>query len=286
MSVEFFPGFSLLRAATPQGMIRARRGGSGPPVMLLHGHPRTHTTWYRVAPLLARDFTVICPDLPGFGESYQPGTVEGSSGRAKARALHALMAELGFGRFAIAGHDRGSYRAFRLAMDFPDSVTALAVMDGIPIFEVLERADWRFAADWFHWFFFARSEQAEAAIRADPELWYDLDPGRMGQGNAQDCMAALRKPEVIRGMLADYRAGLEFDYHHDRADREAGRVLKCPLGVLLSARDDMERLYGDPAAPWQAWAPRIAIRQPIDSGHHMAEDSPEDLASHLGAFFG
>ena len=147
---RFFDAFELITVPTPQGPLRLRIGGSGSPLLLLHGHPRTHTTWWRVAPLLTRRHTVVCADLPGFGGSYQPDTLEGSSGRAKARALHAGMEALGFERFAVAGHDRGSYRAFRLAMDFPDAVTALAVMDGIPIYETLERADWRFARDWWH----------------------------------------------------------------------------------------------------------------------------------------
>jgi haloacetate dehalogenase len=284
MKTDFFDDFAIRRVDTPYGTIRARVGGSGFPILLLHGHPRTHTTWYKVAPPLAQKFTVVCADLPGFGQSFQPTTVEASSGRAKAKALHACMAALGFDRFGVAGHDRGSYRAFRLAMDFPSSVTGLVVMDGVPIYEALERADWRFARDWWHWFFFAQSDKAEAAIHADPDLWYPPDAA-LGMENAADYLAATRDPAVVRSMLADYRAGLEFDYDDDKADREAGRCLQCPLGLLWSVHDDMERIYRDPAEPWAEWSTQIVMRQSIMSGHHMAEEAPDEVARQLEAFF-
>lgn len=140
---DFFEEFTERPVTTSQGQIRVRYGGSGFPILLLHGHPRTHTTWFKVAPQLASDFSVICADMPGFGQSFQPKTLAASSGKAKAAALHECMAILGHDRFGVAGHDRGSYRAFRLAMDFPKSVAGLVVMDGIPIYEVLSRADWR-----------------------------------------------------------------------------------------------------------------------------------------------
>lgn len=284
MNTGFFTDFTVKHVDTPSGRIWVRTGGTGFPLLLLHGHPRTHTTWYRVAPLLARTFTVVCADLPGFGQSYQPVTVEDSSGRAKAKALHACMTALGHERFGVAGHDRGSYRAFRLAMDFPASVAGLVVMDGVPIYEALERTDWRFARDWWHWFFFAQSDKAEAAIRADPELWYPSH-NIPGEENTADYLAATRNPAVVRGMLADYRAGLEFDHDHDKADKEANRQLRCPLGLLWSAHDDMERIYGDPAEPWRAWSSRILMKHRIMSGHHMVEEAPDDVADCLRAFF-
>lgn len=281
---EFFKDFNEETVTTSQGEIRVRHGGSGFPILLLHGHPRTHTTWFRVAPLLAQTFSVVCADMPGFGRSYQPDTDEGSSARAKAAALHECMVILGHETFGVAGHDRGSYRAFRLAMDFPQSVAGLVVMDGVPIYEALNRADWRFARNWFHWFFFAQSEKAQAAIRADPDLWYPADAAP-GLENNRDYMAATRNPNVVRGMLADYRAGLEFDYHDDSRDSAAGRRLQCPLGILWSMHDDMESLYGDPSAPWTAWSDRIVMRYAVPSGHHMAEDAPQEVAGKLHAFF-
>lgn len=280
----FFDGFTETLLTTSQGEIRVRFGGAGFPVLLLHGHPRTHTTWFKVAPQLARDFTVICVDMPGFGESYQPKTLAASSGRAKAAALHECMTRLGHEKFGVAGHDRGSYRAFRLAMDFPEAVTGLVVMDGIPIYEVLSRADWRFAKSWWHWFFFAQTEKAEAAIHAQPDLWYPPEAAH-GVENRLDYLAATRSLQVVRGMLNDYRAGLEFDYDDDRRDREAGRHLQCPLGVLWSLHDDMESLYGNPAEPWANWSDQIVLQKGVLSGHHMAEEAPEDVAHQIRTFF-
>ncbi|NTA61986.1 alpha/beta hydrolase [Agrobacterium tumefaciens] len=282
--VDFFNDFSERLVPTPHGEIRVRHGGSGFPILLLHGHPRTHTTWFRVAPQLAHQFSVVCADMPGFGRSYQPVTLAGSSGKAKAAALHECMAMLGHDRFGVAGHDRGSYRAFRLAMDFPESVSGLVVMDGVPIYEALNRADWRFAKSWWHWFFFAQSDKAEAAIQGNPDLWYPAEAA-VGAENKLDYLAATRNPDVVRGMLADYRAGLEFDYDDDKRDKVAGRQLQCPLGVLWSLRDDMENLYGDPVSPWSEWSDQIMLRHSIESGHHMAEEAPNDVADQIAAFF-
>lgn len=284
MLTDFFIDFTEQFIMTSHGQIRVRCGGSGRPVLLLHGHPRTHTTWYKVAPQLAGTFSVVCADMPGFGRSYQPQTVEESSGRVKAKALHECMTALGHEKFGVVGHDRGSYRAFRIAMDFPESVSGLIVMDGVPIYEALSRSDWRFAKSWWHWFFFAQSEKAEAAIRANLDLWYPA-AAALGIENNLDYLTAIRSPEVVRGMLADYRAGLEFDYDDDRLDKEAGHRLKCPLGILWSQHDDMERLYGDPAEPWTEWSDRIVMRQGIMSGHHMTEEAPDDVARHIAGFF-
>ncbi|WP_307877429.1 MULTISPECIES: alpha/beta hydrolase [unclassified Rhizobium] len=284
MMADFFENFTERFVSTSHGEIRVRCGGVGFPIILLHGHPRTHTTWFKVAPQLARNFSVVCADMPGFGRSYQPKTLAGSSGKAKAAALHECMAKLGHHRFGVAGHDRGSYSAFRLAMDFPESVAGLVVIDGVPIYEVLSRADWRFAKSWWHWFFFAQSEKAEAAIQGNTDLWYPPEAA-MGAENNRDYLAATRNPEVVRGMLADYRAGLEFDYDDDKRDKGMGRRLQCPLGVLWSLHDDMEGLYGDPAKPWADWSDQIVVRHGIQSGHHMAEEAPNDVVDQIKVFF-
>ncbi len=166
-----FEGFVLEHIDVGETVLRVRHGGSGAPVLLLHGHPRTHTTWHRVAPPLASDHTVVCPDLRGYGESAKPPTTadhEPYSKRAMARDCVALMRKLGHERFAVVGHDRGSYVATRLALDAPDAVTRLVVLDSIPIVEALERADARFATAWWHWFFFAQPHKPERAIGADP----------------------------------------------------------------------------------------------------------------------
>ncbi len=146
-----FEGFTVDRVDTDEAVLQVRHGGSGPPMLLLHGHPRTHATWHRVAPLLARHFTVVCPDLRGYGASSKPPTTpdhEPYSKRAMARDGLALMRALGHRRFAVAGHDRGAYVAFRLAMDHPGAVSRLAVLDAVPIGEALARCDATFARRW------------------------------------------------------------------------------------------------------------------------------------------
>lgn len=282
-----FEGFAVDVLELSEATLRVRHGGKGAPLLLLHGHPRTHATWHRVAPLLATDFHVVCPDLRGFGQSSRPPEMPhhaGSSKRAKARDCLELMARLGFGRFHVAGHDRGSYTAFRLAMDHPDAVQRLAVMDGVPILEALERCTEKFARLWWHWFFFCQPDTPERAILADPIAWYGGDPASMGSENYADFLAAIQDPGTIHGMLEDYRAGPAIDRFHDAADREQGRTLQCPLLCLWSERDDLPELYGDVLDVWRPWAPDRRGHA-IASGHHMAEEAPEAVARALRNFF-
>jgi haloacetate dehalogenase len=165
-----FENFTLDQVDTGEAVLRVRHGGTGPAVLLLHGHPRTHATWHRVAPRLAERFTVVCPDLRGYGESSKPASTPDHapySKRAMARDCVALMRILGHERFFVAGHDRGTYVARRIALDFPASVPRLCLMEGIPIGEALARCDARFAASWYHWFFFGQTERpAERYINA------------------------------------------------------------------------------------------------------------------------
>jgi haloacetate dehalogenase len=293
--VSFFAGFDERRVAVTEDVtLRVRTGGSGPPLVLLHGHPRTHTTWYRVAPrLAAAGHTVVCPDLRGYGRSTAPpprADHAQQSKRAMAGDVVTLMRELGHERFAVVGHDRGSYVALRLALDHPDAVTHLAVVDCIPIVEHLDRADARFATAWWHWFFFAQQDLPEQAIGAEPEAWYGAHaPGRveaMGAENHADFLAAIRDPGTVRAMLEDYRAGLTVDREHEEADRAAGRRVTCPTLVLWSARDDLEELHGDPRTIWRNWTSDLRDGRPIDSGHHVAEDAPDELVAALVPFLG
>ena len=281
-----FEGFALETVGLPEVSLRVRHGGSGPPVLLLHGHPRTHATWHRVAPLLAGKHTVVCPDLRGYGRSSKPPTTPDHapySKRAMAGDCAALMRRLGHERFVVVGHDRGAYVAFRLAMDHPEAVDRLAVMDAVPIAEALERCDARFAAAWWHWFFFAQPEKPERAILADPDAWYRGTAEGMGAEAYADYRAAIHDPATVRAMLEDYRAGLGIDRAHDEADRRSGRRVACPMLLLWALLDDMGELYGDPLAVWRKWAPDLRGRG-LDCGHHMAEEAPELLAGELLAF--
>jgi haloacetate dehalogenase len=283
-----FEGFEEDRVDLDDASTFVRHGGDGPPVVLLHGHPRTSATWHRVAPLLVRrGFTVICPDLRGYGRSLAPAPTadhEAHSKRAAARDVAAVAQALGHRRFALAGHDRGSYVALRLALDRPELVSRLALLDGVPISEHLSRITAQFATRWWHWFFFAQPEIPERVINADPDSWYCGDPEVMGPENYDEWRRAVRDPRVVRAMLEDYRAGLSVDLRHEEADRAAGRRVEPPLLVLWSKRDDLEDLYGDPLAIWRTWAGDVRSHG-IDSGHHMAEEAPEALAAALGDFF-
>ena len=201
-----------------------------------------------------------------------------------ARDCVTLMRVIGHERFAVVGHDRGAYVAFRAALDHPDAVVALAVLDAVPIADALDRCDARFAAAWWHWFFLAQTEKpAERVISADPEAWYRPNRELMGDENYADYLQAIHDPATVHAMCEDYRAGLRLDRAHDEADRKAGRRVVCPTLVLWAAHDDMEDLYGDPLAVWRPWAEDLRGAR-LDSGHHMAEEAPEELATELRAF--
>ena len=281
-----FEGFALERIKLPEATLRVRHGGSGSSVLLLHGHPRTHATWHKVAPLLAAHHTVVCPDLRGFGQSSTPPDAPDhaqASKRAKARDCVALMRHLGFERFAIVGHDRGAYTAFRAALDFPDIITHLAVLDAVPIGEALRRCDARFAQKWWHWFFFAQPDKPERAILADPDTWYGNTPEKEAQMGAEayaDYRAAIHDPATVHAMLEDYRAGLGIDREHDEADLRAGRRVQCRALALWALQADLEDLYGDVLAVWRPWTTELSGHG-LDCGHHQAEEAPEALAAAL-----
>lgn len=285
--VAVFAGFDEWDVQVNGTTLHGRSIGRGPAVVLLHGHPRTHTTWYRVAPQIGdAGFTVVCPDLRGYGRSAKPDPEPTSANycdRVMAADVAALMSELGHERFAVVGHDRGSYVAYRTALDHPDRVDALAVLDSVPILEALERADARFAELWPHWFFFS-SSHAERVITADPLAWYQPDAEKMGQENYDDMVDAVTDPATVRAMLADYRASLHVDRRHDEEARANGQQISCPTLVAWSSRDDMETLYGNPADIWVTWCTGPLLTGTVESGHHMAEENPDQLATLLRNF--
>jgi haloacetate dehalogenase len=281
-----FEDFATELIETDDATTFVRHAGSGPPVLLLHGHPRTSATWHRVAPrLVDAGFSVVCPDLRGYGRSRGPGPSDDHSAhskRAVARDMVTVMRALGHERFLLAGHDRGSLVALRLALDHPQAVERVVLIDCLPVSEHLDRAGATFATRWWHWFFFAQPEIPERVINADPPAWYGpkADPDAMGADNHAELLDAVSRPEVVRSMLEDYRAGLTVDRAHEEADRAAGRRVTAPLRVLWSLRDDLEDLYGDPLEIWRAWADDLDGFG-IDSGHHVAEENPADLVRAL-----
>lgn len=199
-------------------------------MLLLHGHPRTHATWAKVAPLLAPHHTVVCPDLRGFGESSKPADSvdhSGSSKRAKAADCVQLMERLGHTRFSVVGHDRGSYVALRAALDHPQAISRLVVLDGVPMAEALARCTDMFATRWWHWFFYAQPDKPERAILANPDAWYGGSASHMGEEAFADFRRAIHDPATVHAMVEDYRAGLGIDCAHDEEDRSQGRKVAC-----------------------------------------------------------
>ncbi len=280
-----FDGFALEHVDVGEVTLRVRHGGVGPALLLIHGHPRTHMTWHRVAPILAERFTVVCPDLRGYGESTLPPTQPDhaqSSKRAMAQDFATLMTHLGHACFAVAGHDRGGLAAFRLAMDHGDRVARLVAMDSVPVIERLERTDATFAAAWWHWWFLTQDEKpAEPLISRDPDAWYRTPPPEeLGEELHADLWAAFRNPDVVHGMCEDYRAGLTVDRRHDEEDRAAGRKVKGPIGIINAAQDDSDD-YGDTVEIWRAWVDGDVTRRSVDAGHHTAEQAPEAVAAAL-----
>lgn len=281
-----FTGFALETLDVGEVALRVRHGGSGPAVLLLHGHPRTHATWHKVAPLLAGRFTVVCPDLRGYGQSSKPPTTADHapySKRAMAGDCVRLMRRLGHERFALVGHDRSSYVALRLALDHPGTVSDLVLADCVPISEHLVRCDERFARQWWHWFFFAQPDKPERAILADPAAWYCGTPAHMAPEAWADYQDAIHDPATVRAMLEDYRAGLGIDREHELADRAAGRRITCPLLLLDSRFDDLRELYPDLEDIWRPWCTGLRTAT-IDSGHHMAEEAPDQVAGAISDF--
>jgi haloacetate dehalogenase len=278
--VAFFDGFTLEFVDGGAGAtLRVRYGGEGSPVVLLHGHPRTHATWHKVAALLAPYHTVVCPDLRGYGDSSK---VAPYTKRAMARDIVGVMRRLGHRRFSVVGHDRGAYVATRLGLEHSSVVERLVLLESMPLLERLERADWRFALSWWHWWFLGQLDKpAESIINADPDGWYKPKPDEMGDEAFADLRRALHNPDVVHAMLEDYRAGLREDREHEEADRAAGRRITCPLLVVSLLRDDPDLDYGaDILDIWRSWATDVRGAA-IDCGHHVAEEQPSELAQLL-----
>lgn len=283
-----FDGFKLSQIDVGEVTLRVRHGGAGPPLLLLHGYPETHLMWREVAGELARDFTVVAPDLRGYGKSTAPpdsADHESYSKRAMARDAIALMRHFGFDRFDVAGHDRGGRVGYRLALDHPQAVRRLTVLDIIPTGEVWARADRRFALGYWHWSFLPQPN-AEALIAPDPELFFFRAQFRsLLTGFAEayaDYLECAKDPKTIHAMCEDYRAGATYDRLADEADKAAGRTLGCPVQVLWGAKGALAAWY-DTLAVWREWAPDLR-GQAIDCGHFLPEEKPAETLAALGGF--
>jgi len=290
-----FDGFDTRALATDRGTIHARVGGSGPPLLLLHGYPETHLMWHSCAPALAERFTVVATDLTGYGASFRPDPAEDHAPHSKrAMAVDQLqaMASLGHERFAVAGHDRGGRVAYRMALDHPERVSSLAVLDIVPTAEVWARADDRLALVYWHWGFLAQPPPLpERLIAADPGAYFRYHLRSIGLGVERDrypervlaaYRAQLEDAGAVEAICEDYRAGATIDRQLDEADR--ARQIECPVLVLWGTRGALEPLYGDVVAVWRSWARDVRGRE-VEASHFLVEDRPDEVARELAAFF-
>jgi haloacetate dehalogenase len=267
-------------------------GGDGPPVLLLHGYPQTHLIWHQVAPVLAENHTVVLTDLRGYGDSAKPEPVSDElyAKRAMAGDQLAVMRTLGFERFAVVGHDRGGRVGHRLALDAPDAVSALAVLDIVPTRHIFAHADKEFGLGYYHWFFLAAGNGIpERLIGAEPEFWIRARmTARHGGGAAFD-EAAMREyvrcfsdPAAIAASCADYRAAAGIDLEHDDADAAAGRRVRCPLLALWGASSFVGRTY-DVLDVWRQYADDVT-GHPLPSDHYLPEEAPAEVVAALRPF--
>ena len=280
-------GFDYQRIPVADGVsLAAAVGGSGSPIVLLHGFPQTHLMWRHVAADLAADHTVICPDLRGYGASDQPAETDGSaySKRTMAADIVALAKSLGHDQFALAGHDRGALVAFRAGLDHPDTITQLAILDVLPTLAMWSVLQGRSAAVGFHLYLMAQpAGLPEQLIEASPDAFFgyflDLwanDPAAIPADIRTAYLDACRA--AVPSIVADYRATAGIDITHDQADRDAGNQLRMPVTVIQ--QDWGSALGFDAAALWSPWAPDLDHRT-TTAGHFMAEESPAEISKLL-----
>jgi len=288
-----FEGFEQATIDTGSALIRVRHGGSGPPLLLLHGIPETHVMWHKIAPRLARDFTVVAADLRGYGDSSKPSSAPDHapySKRVMALDQIEVMRQLGFGRFFVAGHDRGARCAYRMALDHPHRVLKLAVLDIVPTIDAFHRADMKFGLAFWVWFLLAQPyDLPERIVGADPQIFLDymLDgwsgiAGSFPEAVRAEYARAFRDPRTIHAICEEYRAATTLDLQHDEEDRGQRRIA-CPVLILWSQQGAFLASL-DVLAIWRSWADDVRGRA-VDCGHFLAEEAPDETYTELHAFF-
>jgi haloacetate dehalogenase len=293
---DLFSGYRSEWINTRSGRVFARVGGSGPPLLLLHGFSETHVMWHRVAPQLAERFTVIIADLPGYGWSDMPESDEQHTPytkRAMAKTLVEAMEQLGHVHFALAGHDRGGRVSYRLALDHPGRLSKLAVLDILPTYDYWERMDWRYALKIYHWTFLAQPNPLpETLILGSPDFFLKQKMASQTKSKTLDAidrralehyLAPFRDPSRVHAMCEDYRAGAGADYTYDKADRDAGNKITIPL-LALWGDVGIATAAATPLDTWKTWATDVR-GMPIDSGHFLCEENPDATAKALLEFF-
>lgn len=296
MPRDLFPGFQRVDVDVGDVVLHAVTAGSGPPLLLLHGYPQTHAMWHRVAPALIARFTVVAPDLRGYGASSKPASVEDHasySKRAMAADVRSLMRHLGHERFAVCAHDRGARVAHRLGMDHPAAIDRLMLLDIAPTREMYANVSDAFARAYWHWFFLIRpAPHPELAILADTDRWFrghfryapsdgDTDIAPFDPDAFAAYLTAMRDPDAVRASCEDYRAAATIDIAHDDADNE--RRLGMPLRVLWGRDGVIGRCF-DPLALWRLRAEHVDGHA-LPGGHYLAEEVPDLLLAEMHAFF-
>lgn len=288
-----FPGFKDRRVQTADVDFAVLTSGSGPAILLLHGYPETRSAWHRIAPVLAASYSVVVPDLPGYGDSRVTGTLmDMGSKRRMAKSLHEMMRALGHDRFVVVGHDRGGRVAYRLALDFEEAVRALVSVTVVPTPEMWEGAGKAFGLGAWHWFMLAQpAPLPETLMAADPRFLIDLTLGKMAGDirliepvALEDYRMAFGSAEVRHAMCEDYRAGASVDEADDLADRNSGRKIQAPVLVL----SEQGRLYGGGRTPLDIWADwAVSVEgEGLPGGHLLPETSADQMIERLLAFLG
>jgi haloacetate dehalogenase len=297
MASNAFVAAETLDIAAAGAQIFARRLGSGPPLVLLHGFPQTHLMWRDIAPRLAQQFTAVCPDLRGYGHSSCPPSRPDHSPyskRAMAADIVTMMRQLGYERFMVAGHDRGGRVAYRLALDHPDAVAAVAVLDVLPVAEVWRHADRKIIGFWPFALLAQPAPLPERLMSAAPDAIVDNALGGWGSPREtfpaavrEAYIAVLRDAAHVHAICEEYRAAATIDDTHDAADMHAGRRITAPLLALWSRNGPLGSWYADlggPLAIWRQWADD-ARGKPMDGGHFFPEEKPDETAEELRRFF-
>ncbi|MFM0066618.1 alpha/beta fold hydrolase [Paraburkholderia aspalathi] len=288
-----FTGFTDASIHVDGTQIHAIRGGNGPALLLLHGHPQTHAIWHKVAPTLAEHFTVIAADLRGYGDSGKPQGEPDHSNYSKRRMAAdqvSLMRAHGFTQFAVVGHDRGGRVAARMALDHPQAVTKLVTLDVAPTLAMYEQTSFAFARAYWHWFFLVRPAPfPETLIRADPDLYLKQTIGARSAGLTPFTDAAyaeylrcLSDPAAAHGICEDYRASITIDLDHDRASLAEGQKIECDFLALWGAQGVIEQCF-EPLAEWRQWSAHVS-GEALPCGHYIPEEAPELLLERVLPF--
>jgi haloacetate dehalogenase len=287
---DLFPGFDRRLVQTSSGRIHVRTGGKGPPLLLLHGYPQNHVMWHRVAPALAKHFSLVVADLPGYGESEIPQTDADHTPytkRAMANAMVGLMEQLGHRKFRLAGHDRGGRVAYRMAFDHPDRLERVAVLDILPTYEYWANLNRVSALRIYHWTFLAQPHPIpERLICSAPKEYFSpafksgFDPRAV-----RSYLEPFEDPERVKAACEDYRAGAYQDFEHDKADLEAGRKISVPLHVIWGSKGIASAAAASPIENWRRWATTVS-GEAVEAGHFMCEENPGATETALLAFFG